>query len=179
MTYKDFLTGAVFTADDADLLMRQGVIIVSNAAARDAIPSPTEGMQVYRLDTHMVERHNGTAWDPEDSGWVALTGGSGWTLGSGSQRPDIRRLGRQVYMHGEVWGGASGTLSLLIPAGFRPRGRMTLTAGRAANTVNTQQFSGVITSSGDELWLSTLAGSSIPGASPGIALGGLTWVADR
>jgi hypothetical protein len=62
MTYKDFLTGAVFTSADADLLMRQGIIVVANAAARDAIPSPTEGMRVYRLDIHGTETYSGSAW---------------------------------------------------------------------------------------------------------------------
>jgi len=63
MTYKDFTAGDIFTADDADLLMRQGLIVVADQAARDAIIAPTEGMRVYRLDTHAVDIHGQYEWE--------------------------------------------------------------------------------------------------------------------
>lgn len=31
---------------------------------RDAIPSPTEGMEIYNLTTHVKDFYNGTAWGP-------------------------------------------------------------------------------------------------------------------
>lgn len=62
MTYKTFSYGDVFTAADAQTLMDQGVIWVQNAAEREAIPAPREGMRVYRADIDLIEIHNGSMW---------------------------------------------------------------------------------------------------------------------
>jgi hypothetical protein len=175
VTYKDFLTGAVFTSADADLLMRQGVIVVSSAAARDAIASPTEGMRVYRLDTHMIETHDGSTWVPFDTGWINLVMSGTWATSGGAAQAAIRRLGSSVYLAGEVWAGVSGTQALLIPEGLRPKARTTVVVTRASNSVNTDQFVLSVGTTRDSIYIASAAGATVPPASPGIPLGALGW----
>lgn len=63
MTYKVFTDGAALTATDLNnYLMRQSIISVANAAGRDALATPQAGMQVYRVDTDVIERYVGGAW---------------------------------------------------------------------------------------------------------------------
>ena len=130
MTYKNFEPGDILTAADADLLMRQGVIVVANAAARDAIEAPSEGMQVYRLDTHKIERHDGAGWiDPDDSGEIALTSSNA----NISSTASYRRTRGQVSIYGVVgrvggtsWPTGAGEAFHTLPAGFRPPGEVRL-----------------------------------------------------
>ena len=60
--YKEYKNYDPFTPFDANSLLRQGRIPVANAGERAQILNPTEGMEVYRLDTHAVEIYTGTAW---------------------------------------------------------------------------------------------------------------------
>lgn len=55
-------------------------IPVRSQADRDAkFPTPYDGLAVYRLDTHMAETYNGTAW----SGWITYTATTtGFTVGT-------------------------------------------------------------------------------------------------
>ena len=70
MAYKVFTNGGVLPASDLnDYLMRQSVIVFSNATARSsAITSPSEGMVTYLEDTNALNVYNGSAW-------VSLGGG--------------------------------------------------------------------------------------------------------
>ena len=70
--YKEFATGDVLTAADANgYLASQVVMVFASAAARtSAIASPQEGMISYLKDTNATEYYSGSAW-------VALGGGSG------------------------------------------------------------------------------------------------------
>lgn len=171
MTYKTFNPGDILTASDAELLMRQGLIIVSNQAARDAIPAPTEGMRVYRLDTHVIETHDGSTWVPFDTGWVNLATAGAWTTGSGQSLAQIRRIGETVHTTGEVWGGASGSQAVLIPAEFRPKNRLSVVVGQGSGSVNTNMFNLAIPTARDAMYIA----GSIPAASPGVSLGGISW----
>ena len=76
--YKEFTTGDVLTAADANgYLASQVVMVFASAAARtSAIASPQEGMISYLKDTNSTEYYSGSAW-------VAISGGasaSGLTL---------------------------------------------------------------------------------------------------
>lgn len=75
--FKEFTTGDVLTAADANgYLASQVVMVFANAAARTAaITSPQEGMITYLKDTDAVEKYDGSAF-------VAVAGGgaSGLTL---------------------------------------------------------------------------------------------------
>lgn len=62
--YKEFTTGDVFTAADANgYLASQVVMVFASAAARtSAITSPQEGMISYLKDTNSTEYYSGSAW---------------------------------------------------------------------------------------------------------------------
>jgi hypothetical protein len=70
--YKEFSTGDVLTAADANgYLASQVVMVFASAAARtSAIASPQEGMISYLKDTNAVEKYDGSAW-------VSVGGGGG------------------------------------------------------------------------------------------------------
>ena len=70
--YKEFATGDVLTAADANgYLASQVVMVFASAAARtSAIASPQEGMISYLKDTNSTEYYSGSAW-------VAIAGASG------------------------------------------------------------------------------------------------------
>jgi hypothetical protein len=74
--YKEFTTGDVLTAADANgYLASQVVMVFASAAARtSAIASPQEGMISYLKDTNSTEYYSGSAW-------VAIGGSTGatWT----------------------------------------------------------------------------------------------------
>jgi hypothetical protein len=62
--YKEFTTGDVLTAADANgYLASQVVMVFADAAARTtAIASPEEGMISYLKDTNSTEYYSGSAW---------------------------------------------------------------------------------------------------------------------
>lgn len=64
VAYKVFTNGSVLQASEInDNLMRQSVMVFSNAAARTAaITVPLEGMLTYLDDTNLYGMWNGTAW---------------------------------------------------------------------------------------------------------------------
>lgn len=70
--YKEFSTGDVLTAADANgYLASQVVMVFASAAARtSAIASPQEGMISYLKDTNSTEYYSGSAW-------VAIGGSAG------------------------------------------------------------------------------------------------------
>jgi hypothetical protein len=73
--FKEFTTGDVLTAADANgYLASQVVMVFADAAARTAaIASPQEGMITYLKDTNSTEYYSGSAY-------VAIGGSSGLTL---------------------------------------------------------------------------------------------------
>jgi hypothetical protein len=95
-----------------------GVVTVVNQAARDALPL-TDGLQVYRLDTHVLETYSNGAW-LSDTGWVNITSfGTGWS--AGGYAPQVRRIGNVVYLTGVLNLGASaGTPMLTLPSWAQP-----------------------------------------------------------
>ncbi len=64
MAYKVFTNGSVLQASEInDNLMRQSVMVFTNAAARSAaITVPLEGMLTWLEDTNQYENYNGSAW---------------------------------------------------------------------------------------------------------------------
>ena len=62
--YKEFTTGDILTAADANgYLASQVVMVFASAAARtSAIASPQEGMVSYLKDTNSTEYYSGSAW---------------------------------------------------------------------------------------------------------------------
>lgn len=68
MAYKVFTNGSVLQASEInDNLMRQSVMVFSNAAARSAaLTVPLAGMLTYLQDTGLYSTYNGSAWVPLD-----------------------------------------------------------------------------------------------------------------
>jgi hypothetical protein len=66
VAYKVFTNGSVLQASEInDNLMRQSVMVFSNAAARTAaITSPIEGMLTWLEDANRYETYNGSSWVP-------------------------------------------------------------------------------------------------------------------
>ena len=73
--YKEFTTGDVLTAADANgYLASQVVMVFASAAARTtAITSPQEGMMSFRKDADALEYYSGAAWVAVDTGTSPLT----------------------------------------------------------------------------------------------------------
>jgi hypothetical protein len=73
--YKEFTTGDVLTAADANgYLASQVVMVFASAAARtSAIASPQEGMISFRKDADALEYYSGAAWVAVDTGTSPLT----------------------------------------------------------------------------------------------------------
>jgi hypothetical protein len=73
--FKEFTTGDVLTAADANgYLASQVVMVFASAAARtSAITSPQEGMISFRKDADAMEYYSGSAWVAVDSGTSPLT----------------------------------------------------------------------------------------------------------
>lgn len=62
---KVFTVGEILTAASVNgYLMDQSVMVFANAAARSsAIPSPSEGMVSYRIDSKITEQYTGSSWE--------------------------------------------------------------------------------------------------------------------
>lgn len=164
------------------------VIPVANTTARSQLisalsaagqpPSVTNPVFVYRADAgdgvEIEYTINGSAWKTiravSDTGWVSVTVAPGWTAYS---TPLIRRIGDVVYLTGEMLGGESGSRVFDIPTGFRPRARLAVATARAASTLSTGVYQVSIPASLDSLYIS----GSIPTSSPGVSLGGISWLA--
>jgi hypothetical protein len=73
--FKEFTTGDVLTAADANgYLASQVVMVFADATARTAaITSPQEGMISFRKDADAMEYYSGAAWVAVDSGTSPLT----------------------------------------------------------------------------------------------------------
>lgn len=83
MAYKVFTNGSVLQASEInDNLMRQSVMVFSNAAARTAaITSPVEGMLTWLEDVNRYESYNGSAWvSPFGATLLANVNASGGTV---------------------------------------------------------------------------------------------------
>jgi hypothetical protein len=81
VAYKVFSNGSVLNASEInDNLMRQSVMVFSNAAARSAaITVPVEGMLTYLEDVNRYESYNGSIWES----FTGLTQIVSQTIGSG------------------------------------------------------------------------------------------------
>jgi hypothetical protein len=83
--FKEFTTGDVLTAADANgYLASQVVMVFASAAARtSAIASPQEGMVSFLKDTNSTEYYSGSAWVAIGGSSGALTLVKSQTIGSG------------------------------------------------------------------------------------------------
>ena len=103
-----------------------GMTVVADQTARDAIPTPSVGLQVFRGDTKAIEVYNGTTWRSFDTEWQTYaadvyTGTTLWTKGNATINAFYMRQGKKldvmvriVLGSTTVWG-ASGNQSFTLP----------------------------------------------------------------
>jgi hypothetical protein len=116
--YKEFTTGDVLTAADANgYLASQVVMVFASAAARtSAIASPQEGMISYLKDTNATEYYSGSAWAAIGGGGGGMTLLSTTTLTGSSTSVSITPTGYnkiEVIVYG-VTNGSNGNLFMGI-----------------------------------------------------------------
>jgi hypothetical protein len=96
MPFKVFNNFEVFTAADANILMRQSVIVLDSLAERNAIVSPPQGMLIFRTDIGGFERHTGTVWVPDRAKWASFRtsalaiGNASWATVTFSSSQNLR-----------------------------------------------------------------------------------------
>lgn len=141
MPHKVFANNQLLTAAEVNTyLMRQANIIVANAAERDAIANPTQGMTVYRIDVGRQERYL-AAWHAVNNpagasvaGWyparrimvarrtVAQALSSGWNTMNGFNSVAARNDGLGVL-------GSGGQFTLTAAGWYRINASYFLTSG--------------------------------------------------
>jgi len=91
-----------------------------------------------------------------DSGWADLTPAAGWTAGTGANKPQVRRIGKTVWMRGGFTAGTAGTTCAVVGAGYRPATTAQFPAYSTANNLGLMVVfaSGIIQPS-----LSTVSGN--------------------
>ena len=142
--YKEFSTGDVLTAADANgYLASQVVMVFASAAARtSAIASPQEGMISYLKDTNSTEYYSGSAWAA-----VGATSASGLTLvkaqtiGSAVSSVNVTDAFSSTYDAYRVimsGGTASGSIELTLRFGATTSGyKWSFSYGTYGNTLTT------------------------------------------
>jgi hypothetical protein len=90
--YKEFSTGDVLTAADANgYLASQVVMVFASAAARtSAIASPQEGMISFLKDTNSTEYYSGSAW-------VAIAGSASAFVGVSVSKSATQAVANNTY----------------------------------------------------------------------------------
>jgi hypothetical protein len=82
------------------------------------------GLEFYETDTGITYLRRGSQWIffNYDSGWVDLTvaGGNGWVAGTGTNKPQVRRIGNLVTFRGQLAGGTPNTTATNLPQFARP-----------------------------------------------------------
>jgi len=107
---------------------------VWSQADRDAkFPTPYDGLQVYRLDLHVVERYDGTAW--VGGAWIAPALGSSWVNygGTDSTAGYRKTTDGDVALRGSIKSGTGGTI-FTLPVGYRPLSKETITVASWAGS---------------------------------------------
>jgi hypothetical protein len=147
MAYKVFTNGSVLNASEInENLMRQSVMVFSNAAARTAaITSPVEGMLTYLEDVDRYEHWNSSAWvSPFGSTLIASQ------TFTNQATVSLNNVFTSTYRNYEVFVSFSGTVGAQFLMRFR--------AGGVDNSTNNYSWQTVIGYSGT--LIPTNAGSS-------------------
>jgi hypothetical protein len=126
VAYKVFTNGSVLQASEInDNLMRQSVMVFSNAAARTAaITSPVEGMLTWLEDVNRYEVYT-TTWVQliNPNAWISYTPTfSSFTLGNGTVNARYNIVGKTMFIRfGLTLGSTSsvtGGIGFSLPSGF-------------------------------------------------------------
>lgn len=90
-----------------------------DAAAMAATPATTPNEQGRRLDTGRDYTADGTTWIADDTGWITLGLGSGWSHAASYPLQYRRKKGTVMFRGAAASTGATNNIATL-PAGFRP-----------------------------------------------------------
>jgi len=122
--YKEFTTGDVLTAADANgYLASQVVMVFADAAARTtAITSPQEGMISYLKDTNVTQYYSGSAWINVGGSSPLTTKGDLYTYSTTDARLGVGTNGQILKANssaatGLEWGAGS-ALTKIASASF-------------------------------------------------------------
>lgn len=145
MGYKTFTAEALLAADVNNYFMRQVVIRVANNTARNAIPSPVEGMVCYVESTNRFEWYTGSAWIPllptgNLYGWADTTARNaqtGMSVGEYGLQLDTHILYRYT---GSAWKAWESEWESYVPT----LGGLAVGTGGSINTAEWRYFGGRI-----------------------------------
>ena len=138
--YKEFTTGDVLTAADANGYLASQVVMVfaSSAARTSAIASPQEGMISFLKDTNATQYYSGSAWVSIDSGSTSplTTKGDLYTFSTVDARLGVGTNGHvltadSTQSTGIKWAAAAGSSG---PAFLASRGTSNQTISSGAYT---------------------------------------------
>lgn len=110
------------------------IVPVANTTERATLvanypPSTSRPVFVYRADATQGQRVeytvDGVTWlslrsNLDDNPWTTLTAINGWTAGTGSNAPQVRRTGDIVFFKGSFFGGTANTQATTLPTWARP-----------------------------------------------------------
>lgn len=144
--YKAFANGELLTAQKVnDYLMRQSVIVVEDDSDRDDIPTPPDGMVVYREDTDFLEIRTAGAWrvlGPDASASLGRT--TDFTMSASFQAVPFQTA---PVLAGFTWSSSSNPSRLYAKAAARliATGQLQLNSTASADLYFRKNGSGTLT----------------------------------
>jgi hypothetical protein len=142
--------------------LNKGMDSVSDAIGADRTRLTTAENDITQIDSQIADIFAQIS----DTGWATVTF-TGWTVASAVQ---FRRIGRVVYVRGEIFGGTpGGTVIATLSTGLRPPVRsafplLDLGSGTADGRLNIETTGAV-----------TIYGGNGGASSPGLSLAGVSY----
>lgn len=97
------------------------VLIDFNQTGRGIAFGKVSEMAAFECALDIYDKNKRPVEGTDDTGWINLTLNSGWSYQYESDRPQYRRIGKQVFLRGLIDGtAAAGTIIATLPTGFRP-----------------------------------------------------------
>lgn len=134
-----------------------GILPVPTTAAMDKLETDGiayRGLVVDNAQTDALHRFDGTDWKQlavvedlasDDQPWTTLTAATGWTAGTGSNKPQVKRVGTRITYKGSLYGGTLATTAAFVPDWAAPSAALSTVRVPAASASNTIGFVRVYT----------------------------------
>jgi hypothetical protein len=121
--FKQWVDGDILTAGDVNTyLMDQAVMVFADAAARTtALPTPSEGMVSYLVDTNAIQYYDGSAWLNIVPNFTTFTPTfTNLTVGTGAVDFAYSIIGKMMTINGRLLFGSTtsitGNVLVTLPA---------------------------------------------------------------